>query len=784
MRAIKDTESVRVQEFVAHSTQVNCLALGSKSSQVLATGGEDAKVNIWRVGSVSNIWTLGQNKSPIECLCFDADELCVVSGAMNGSLKVFDLNEGKLARNLGSHQVNVTSVQYHPYGEFIVSGSSDCTMKLWDVRNKSCIETYTGHTKEITCVRFSPDGKWVASAGKDGVILFWDLIASKHIDTIKLSPSYVTSFEFNPAELSLAAMTTARTVRLWDLETMKTISYIPPESSQVRAMTFDNLGTKMFTTVKNTVKIWDTENNLRLVDSIDVGWDRISDMKVSNNNNQIVAAGFTSNFVSVYEVDLDQLISDDQNDNNDEQQRQQPASGKSRAVSTTPTTYAAVAAGEKDYKTEVPEKEVPTPRSEARADNGLDYRGLAPPKSIVPPASQVTYKDLYEENREAKRYSRPPPSTAFPIDEEEESHVVVNAHVEHAPGSPAQDMATSMGESFWKRFKQRYDQEKGEKKIDPHDVPMDTNVGVPHDELDDLLPPSSFADLPSKPRDNNRPSPSVAVKKEPSRPVTNSSSPASNPVPKRPVRSSSGLDEKAAALAGDGLAVVGMRHLKLDAANNKVDVYSGANNDTIVKSTANPEARITTQSHDLVDSLLLHSSRLTADLSNRLVSLRILKQLWVKGQVLDALGHLQGLADAMKLNNPQQVHLLSDFFGAVDLRGNGVLSLDACVQMLPILQDMLENSTSWHNQAVTFSTFKSLNSLLEAFGELIRNTRSMMVAGGVDLTREARLNKCNVCYSVFVNARSRLETLKHHFRQNSLVYDVLDSYQRLCSTYL
>eukprot|EP01031_Cornospumella_fuschlensis_P045845 gene45845-56111_t len=384
-------------------------------------------------------------------------------------------------------------------------------------------------------------------------------------------------------------------------------------------MTFDNLGTRMFTTVKNTVKVWDTENNLRLVDTVDVGWDRISDMKVSNNN-QIVAAGFTSNFVSVYEVDLDQVNSDDQNDNSDEQQRQQqqqPASGKGRGVSTTPTAAAAAAAaGEKDYKAEVPEKEVPA----ARVDGGLDYRGLAPPKNAAPPPSQVTYKDLYEENRDAKRFARPAPSTSFPIEEEEESHTVVNAHVEHAPGSPAQDMATSMGESFWKRFKQRYDQERAEKKVDPHDVPVDTDVGIPHDELDDLLPPSSFPDMSNKARDNNnnKPSPAVAVKKESSRPVTHSSSPAGNPVAKRPIRSSSGLEEKAAALAGDGLAVVGMRHLKLDAANNKVDVFTAAGGDAVIKNTANPDARITTQCHDLVDALLLHNARLTADLSNRL----------------------------------------------------------------------------------------------------------------------------------------------------------------------
>jgi katanin p80 WD40 repeat-containing subunit B1 len=102
-----------------------------------------------------------------------------VSGAMNGSLKVFDLNEGKLARSLRGHQTMVTSIHYHPYGEFVVSGSMDNTMKVWDVRSKQCIQTFMGHEKEVTCVRFSPDGRWVASSGKDGQFLVWDLVAGQ-----------------------------------------------------------------------------------------------------------------------------------------------------------------------------------------------------------------------------------------------------------------------------------------------------------------------------------------------------------------------------------------------------------------------------------------------------------------------------------------------------------------------------------------------------------------------------------------------------------------------------
>lgn len=302
-----ESEGHKIHEFVAHSTEVNCLTIGPLSNQVIATGGEDCKVNLWRVDNATNIWSLGQNKSPIESLCFDNDEQYIVSGALNGSLKIFDLNEGKLARTLLGHQVNTCSIHYHPFGEFIVSGSLDTTMKVWDVRNKSCIQTYTGHEKEITCVRFSPDGRWVASAGKDGQLFMWDLIAGKLLSTIRVQPSlsYITTFEFNPSEFLLAAVTSVRSVRLWDLETMESIGHTPPDNNPIRAMCFANEAYLCAATC-DAVKVysWDP---VTLRASSSMPWDKVADIKVGKDN-QLVACSCNSNFVSIFAADLDAII--------------------------------------------------------------------------------------------------------------------------------------------------------------------------------------------------------------------------------------------------------------------------------------------------------------------------------------------------------------------------------------------------------------------------------------------------------------------------------------------
>jgi katanin p80 WD40 repeat-containing subunit B1 len=307
-------EEHRLVDFIAHSSVVTCLKLSQGSNRILATGDKEAKINIWGNWDVkkspTNLWTLTSNKSSIESLIFDDQEQNVVSGAMNGSIKVFDLNVGRLARSLRGHQVNTCSLHYHPYGEFIVSGSGDTTMKVWDVRQKNCIQTYSGHQKELTCVRFSPDGRWVASSAKDGQLLLWDLVAGKLLHSVRLQPTYITTFEFNPMEFMLAAVTSAKTVRIWDLEVMKQIGCTYPDSSLVKALTFSKQDTCLCTASNDSVKLWHWEP-VKLTASATVPWDGISDMVMSASN-VISSASSVGNVVSLWSLDTDFMLSEGQ----------------------------------------------------------------------------------------------------------------------------------------------------------------------------------------------------------------------------------------------------------------------------------------------------------------------------------------------------------------------------------------------------------------------------------------------------------------------------------------
>ena len=74
MASSKASGAFKFQEFAAHSSAVRCAAIGRKSNQVIATGGEDRKVNVWAVGKPQPVLRLTGHTSSVECVAFDAEE--------------------------------------------------------------------------------------------------------------------------------------------------------------------------------------------------------------------------------------------------------------------------------------------------------------------------------------------------------------------------------------------------------------------------------------------------------------------------------------------------------------------------------------------------------------------------------------------------------------------------------------------------------------------------------------------------------------------------------------
>ena len=277
-------------DFPAHSDAVNCLSIGRRSTSTLVTGGDDCRVNIWKIGRSTPKLSLAGHTTPVDSVSFDKDEELVAGGSRGGSIKVWNLKSERLCRTLTGHRSAVTALAFHPFGDFFVSGSVDTNVKLWDVSMKGCMQTYKGHEAAITRVICSPDGRWVVSGDAGGATRIWDVTAGKQVHEMRgAKREPVVSFHFNPCELLLATAYT-HNVALYDLDYFRLLSTTPREASTIRYAVFDADGTTLVTVQPDSCRTWSNWDAPVCHDSCEgEQWDGCMDVGITGRQEVIVA---------------------------------------------------------------------------------------------------------------------------------------------------------------------------------------------------------------------------------------------------------------------------------------------------------------------------------------------------------------------------------------------------------------------------------------------------------------------------------------------------------------
>jgi len=296
---------------LGHHNPVNTIAF-SPNSKLMATGAMDNTVKIWDVESGLLIHSLEGHTHSVQSVAFSNDGDFVISGSLDKTVKLWHVLTGKLIQSIDAHTTGVTSVAWHPNGKLFVSTGMDKIVKFWAAETGTEIENDLDIKDIANDVKFSPDGRYLACAVSDGSVKVWESTSMKKVISDQAHDAEVISVSFSSDSRFLVSIGKDNTLKIWDVaearlkQTLKYASNLSLEPAELGMAGFSPDGAMIATSVdKNKIVFWDVASGLRLFE-----WDAI-DRKVEgvsfSPDGQYLAA-INNNTVDLWNISAKRIV--------------------------------------------------------------------------------------------------------------------------------------------------------------------------------------------------------------------------------------------------------------------------------------------------------------------------------------------------------------------------------------------------------------------------------------------------------------------------------------------
>ncbi|KAF4594666.1 pre-mRNA splicing factor [Ophiocordyceps camponoti-floridani] len=164
----------------------------SPAGNVIAVGNWGGQVKLVEVPSLTDTMTYRGHTSNIGGISWfpgatiaernvSPDSVNLASGAADGLVQLWSLNQDTPLSTLEGHSQRVCRVEFHPSGRYLASASEDTSWRLWDVEASTEVLLQEGHSRGVFAVSFNTDGSLLASAGLDSIGRIWDLRSGRTV---------------------------------------------------------------------------------------------------------------------------------------------------------------------------------------------------------------------------------------------------------------------------------------------------------------------------------------------------------------------------------------------------------------------------------------------------------------------------------------------------------------------------------------------------------------------------------------------------------------------------
>ncbi len=218
------------------------------------------------------IWDLEQNKIARSIqgfwpIAFSPGGKELVSMYNGIALAVWNPNTGAQMHTLDTENELIQNIAYSKDGKMLSGGGFMGIVKIWDMESHQLIKKFTGHVGGIYGTCFSPDGKLLASCGMDQTVRIWDVASGKELQKIEGHQIIVSDVKFSPDGKYLASASWDKTIKIWSTTDWSLLHTLKGHSNMITTIDFSSdgrflasgAGNSTVAEYDNSVIIWNVE---------------------------------------------------------------------------------------------------------------------------------------------------------------------------------------------------------------------------------------------------------------------------------------------------------------------------------------------------------------------------------------------------------------------------------------------------------------------------------------------------------------------------------------------
>ncbi|OVA06844.1 WD40 repeat [Macleaya cordata] len=185
-----------IQQFESHSAPT--LDVDWRNNVSFATCSTDTMINVCKLGERRPVKTFSGHQGEVNAIKWDPTGSLLASCSDDGTAKIWSMKQDKYVHNLTKHTKEIYTIRWSPTGPgtsnpnqslMLASASFDSTIKLWDVELGKLLCSFNGHREPVYSVAFSPNAEYLASGSLDRCIHIWSVKEGRIVKTYNGSGS-------------------------------------------------------------------------------------------------------------------------------------------------------------------------------------------------------------------------------------------------------------------------------------------------------------------------------------------------------------------------------------------------------------------------------------------------------------------------------------------------------------------------------------------------------------------------------------------------------------------